>query len=102
MDEISGLTAKIVDLEEERDNLKAEAERLKDDKDLLTGQLQQSRKHVSDADLKIRELRTELADTAAWLEVLSSTESSEAQQIAKRIRKNLDVADSRNHESGKK
>ena len=51
--------------------LKAETEALKDDKALLTGQLQQSRKHVSDADLqidKIRNVNHDLADMVRCLE----------------------------------
>jgi hypothetical protein len=47
-------------LKAENANLRAEVEALKDDKALLTGQLQQSRKHVADADLQKSEQHREL------------------------------------------
>lgn len=55
----------------ENAKLRSEIEALKDDKALLTGQLQQSRKHVSDADLqvdKIRNVNHDLADMVRCLE----------------------------------
>lgn len=43
----------IRDLKADNAKLRAEVEALKDDKAMMTGQLQQSRKHVTDADLQI-------------------------------------------------
>ncbi len=42
--------------------LRIENGKLKDDKDLLTGQLQQARKHVSDAELQLSECVDHCAD----------------------------------------
>jgi len=58
-------------LKAENDKLRAEVEALKDDKAMLIGQLQQSRKHVSDSDLqidKIRNVNHDLADLVRCLE----------------------------------
>lgn len=56
-------------LKAENEKLRADMEALKDDKALLTGQLQQSRKHVKEVDLEINAMKPVVEAAQKYLEV---------------------------------